>query len=161
MKAKTLLSGLLIVFVAVSLVYLVVKENGKTSEGAADNRTEPASQSTPQVVAYYFHGFTRCKTCLHMESEAKKAIENAFPDELKNSRLVWKVVNFEESENVNLAQKYQLVASSIIIAEFQNGQETRWKNLDKIWDLVWDDAAYGLYVQDEVRKFLNSDHDNG
>jgi hypothetical protein len=160
MNAKTVLSLLLIAFVAISVIFLVVKETGTTSESDTEILTDDPSQPR-QVVAYYFHGFKRCKTCLHIESEAKKAIEGAFPDELKSGGLDWKAVNYEEETNSEMATKYELVAASLVIVDFENGQPTRWKTLEKVWELVWDEEPFAAYVISEVEGFMNSDGDDG
>lgn len=161
MNVKSIISSVLVLFVIASVIYLVVNETGSTSGGDAEMQAETSPQPPHQVVAYYFHGSKRCKTCLHIEAAAKEAIEIAYPEELKGSRVEWKVVNFEEATNADFAEKYQLIASSIVIVEFRNGQETQWKNLDKIWELVWDEEPFASYVQQEVLEYLNSDGEDG
>jgi hypothetical protein len=39
----------------------------------------------------------------------------------------------------------------VILSRVENGKETTWKNLEKIWELVGDKGAFVKYVQDEVR----------
>jgi hypothetical protein len=160
MKFKSLITVVLIVFVAASLVYLVVKESG-TESGEAEEIQTSVEQPAHKVVAYYFHGFKRCKTCLKIESSAKTAIEAAFEKEMSAGELEWKLVNFEEEANAEIVTKYELVASSLVIVEFQNGQEIRWKNLENVWELVWEDELYADYVTKEVTGFLVSDVNDG
>jgi hypothetical protein len=159
MKAKSILSFILIAFVAVCIGYLILNESGVSSEDDEGELVDLATtemQLPHQVVAYYFHGFKRCKTCLHIESAAKQAVEDAFPEELKEGRLEWKVVNFEEEENAVMAEKYQLVGSSLVISEMRDGQPVQWKTLEDVWELVWDEEPFAAYVRGEVEKYLAS-----
>ena len=36
----------------------------------------------------------------------------------------------------------------------RDGEQARWKNLARVWELVRDKEAFGQYVQDEVREYL-------
>lgn len=156
MNAKSVITGILILFVAVSVVYLFVRNEsapdankGVPSEEAAVNTSLPH-----QVIAYYFHGDKRCKTCLKIEELAKSTVETAYPDELADGRLVWKVVNFEEAGNEHFADDYELVASSLVIVDMKDGVQVAWKNLDQVWDLVWEDDQFIEYVKTEVGNYL-------
>ena len=59
MKAKTLITAVLLIFVISSIVVLSIKEfsgKGKVASGVEVAGTK--------VIAYYFHGTKRCPTCL-------------------------------------------------------------------------------------------------
>ncbi len=161
MKMKSLITSILIVFVAASLVYLVVKEAGSPADLAASAESEVAAPPAHKVIAYYFHGFQRCKTCLHIEALAKQTIEESFPQELKDGLLEWKVVNFEEEANTEMASHYELVASSLVLVDFRDGKEQQWKNLEQVWDLAWDDEAFADYVRKETWNYLYADQNDG
>jgi len=108
------------------------------------------------VVAYYFHGNVRCATCLKLEAYSKEAIDRAFGDALKAGSLDWQVVNTDSTQNEHYLEDYQLFTKSIILSDMHNGKQTRWKNLDKIWELVGNKAQFHAYIQDEVRMFLDT-----
>jgi hypothetical protein len=48
-----------------------------------------------RVIAHYFHTNTRCSTCIKIEQFSKEAIEQGFPEELKNGALELRIVNYE------------------------------------------------------------------
>jgi hypothetical protein len=144
-KPKTIITFLLLIFVAVSLVYAVIKESGLKQEHKAPaatltkepTRTETQSISETaepesKVVAYYFHGNTRCVTCRTIESYAREAIENGFSEALKKGQLEFKVVNVEEPQNEHFVQDYQLSASTVVVARFKKGKQRGWKNLHSL-----------------------------
>ncbi len=161
MKVKSIISLILVLFVGASLIYLAINESGSTADNIAEPEMVASSAPSHQIVAYYFHGFQRCKTCLHIESQAKLALENRYPEAFRDGLLEWKAVNFEEEANAEMATKYELVASSLVIVEFVDGAETNWKLLDKVWDLVWDEEPFATYVQAEVGGYLNQEQSDG
>ena len=109
-----------------------------------------------QLVVYYLHGNRRCMTCKKLEAYSEEAISSAFKKELDAESIVWRTVNFEEEENIHFVKEYQLYSQSLVLSRLQDGQEIKWKNLDRIWKLVGDKEEFIAYVQNGVREFLNS-----
>jgi len=97
----------------------------------------------------YFHRTVRCPSCLTIEDWAKSAVA---PD-VEAGRVTWQALNLDEPANTQFEDRYGLMAQSVVVREMKAGQETRWKNLEKVWDLLEDEAAFTKYVQDEVRAF--------
>jgi hypothetical protein len=110
-----------------------------------------------EVVAYYFHGNFRCKTCRTIEAYSEEAIRSGFPDELASGRLAWRVVNVDEPENKHFVEDFELVTKSVVLTEYEDGEVTRWKNLKQVWQLVRDKAQFLDYVHSSTRKFLQED----
>ena len=108
------------------------------------------------VVAFYFHGNVRCATCKKIEAYADDAIHQGFAEALQNGALTWRVANVEETENRHFVEDFQLVTRSVVLAEYQDGELVRWKNLDKVWQLVRSKDSFVEYVQDEARLFLGA-----
>jgi len=173
---KNVVRVLLLLFVAASLVYLVVGRSGSDvtnrsgGDAVPENAVTPTSggvptasagatdaRAAPVLVAYYFHGTQRCPTCLKMEQYAKEAIEEAFPDELNGGRVRWQAVNYDEPANEHFVKKYGLVASSLVIVSDRAAAPKAWRRVDRIWDLVGDEQAFKNYVIDEVKNMLGGD----
>jgi len=106
------------------------------------------------VIAYYFHGTRRCPTCHKLEQYSKEALETNFKDELGSGKLEFKVVNVEDQGNEHYANDYQLYTKSLILSLVKDGQEIKWMNLDKIWELVRDKYKFLDYVKSGVIDFL-------
>jgi len=167
MKAKTIVTIVLLLFVAASGGYLAVKElspgsgtapasNNSAPEVAAVN--EPvAVAANPEVVVYYFHGTVRCPTCRKFESYCDELVREDFSEELNDGRLQWRIVNVDEPENKHYVNDYQLYTKSIVVVKSEAGQPPRWKNLDKIWELVRDKQAFVGYVKEEINEYLRAD----
>jgi len=114
-----------------------------------------AVPETDQIVVYYLHMNRRCMTCEKLEAYSQEAVEAGFVEQLEDNSIVWRIENFEEEGNEHFAEHYQLFSQSVILSRLHDGEETEWKNLDKIWELVGDEEKYFSYVQSEVKSFIN------
>jgi hypothetical protein len=107
-----------------------------------------------RVIAFYFHTNLRCVNCRRIEAYSREAIEAAFPRELKDGRLAWKVVNVEEKGNEHFIKDYQLYTKSLVLVDEAKGKQIRWKNCPKVWEFLANKEGFLRYVQDEVRGYL-------
>lgn len=106
-----------------------------------------------KTVAYYFRGTARCPTCIKLESYSREAIEESFKDELKDGRIEWRVVNTDEDGNKHFVKDFSLDGKSVVLVAMQGDKQLRWKNLDKIWDLVGKKDEFKKYISKEVSQF--------
>jgi hypothetical protein len=119
--------------------------------GAQSSTTNPGRH---KVIAYYFHTNTRCSTCIKIEQYSHEAIEQGFPNELKNGTLEMRVVNYEDPVNRHFIQDYKLVSKSLVLVNMVNGKQTKWTNLKMVWQLTGRKDAFLNYVRKEVRGYL-------
>lgn len=160
---KTIVTVVLLLFVGVSLGYVVLRESGR------DAATEPATpdpaavassgeqapaENVHTVIAYYFHGNFRCATCTRLEAYAKEAVETGFPEAMADDVLVWKPINVEEPANEHFVKDYQLTTRSVVLSHCIDGAEIGYVNLDRIWQLAGNKDAYLAYIQEAVRTML-------
>lgn len=117
---------------------------------------KPAAKEQVNLVAYYFHGNFRCVSCRKIEEWTGKAVSEGFAKEIKSGRVQWRPVNVEVKGNEHFVKDYKLYTKSVVLSETKNGKEARWKNLDKVWTLLGDEAAFKKYVRDEVSAYLKS-----
>ena len=107
-----------------------------------------------KFVAFYFHGNYRCANCEKIEQYSREAIELYFSKQLKAGKLTFKVINTDQPEHKHFVEDYQLYTKSLVIAEFKDGKQVKWKNLAKVWDYLKDQDKFYQYVKSEVQKFL-------
>jgi len=155
------------IFIIVSVVGLIVGcENSGEQETAQTNAASeaqaveiPAEDKTVVgkngVIAYYFYTNTRCKSCYTIEKYTKEALESNFEDELASRKLVFTPVNVEEKENEHFLGDYQLYTKSVVLSLVKEGQEIKFKNLKKVWELLRNKDEFYKYIEEEVQKFLN------
>ncbi len=170
MNPKKIVTGVLMAFVALSVVYLIVKETrtpepvaeaqlsndvvAGTSTNTAQGEAVNIAKKANTVVAYYFHGNVRCQTCRKIEAYSAGSITNSFKDELLDGRLQWKLVNVDETANEHFVKNYELTTRSIVLVQMVDGKQSRWKNLAQIWDLVGNKEKFQKYIYDETTGFL-------
>lgn len=161
MKLKSILTVLLLVFVAVSIVVMAVRQNSQQQTEPAgsaavaavdDDQSHPARDD--RVVVYYFIQGNRCVTCVNIETYAREALETNYADELKSGRLVWMPIVVDNPMNRHFIEQYELVTNSVIISRIEDGQELQWDNLDRIWQLVRNPDAYSSYIRENVDRYL-------
>jgi hypothetical protein len=170
MNARTIITIILAAFVVASVVYLVAHESGNVERGAADgpvgsdgsgavdeqsaSNGPGASGITDGVIAYYFHGDKRCRTCLAIEAYTKEAIEEGFEEQIGSGVLELRIVNVDEPANQHFIDDYELATKSVILAEYRDGAEQRWKNLGMIWEYVGDKEIFLDYLRRETEEYL-------
>ena len=154
---RKLITVLLLAFVASSVFYLVYDELTRASGTGATTSSEgsAAESNLPRTLTvYYFWEAPRCETCLKLEGYAEEALRNGFSEELKSGLVRWRPVNVGEPAGEHFVKDYELFTKALILSDVRHGKEAKWRNLDKIWDLVDDKGAYIKYVQGEVAMAL-------
>ncbi|MBK6910948.1 MAG: hypothetical protein IPH10_08480 [bacterium] len=116
----------------------------------------PDSAQTPQItnVAYYFMNTVRCPSCQKIEKYSHEAIEAGFAPQLAAGQLAWMMKNLDEEANAHFIDEYKLFTKSLVLVRYENGTQIKWKNCDKVWELLGDEAAFKKYVTAEVASFL-------
>jgi len=109
-----------------------------------------------QIVAYYFHGKLRCKTCVGMEAMTADVLKTDFAAQLADRSIDWKTVNYDEKPNEHFIQDFKLVGPSVVLVEVVGGRTVRYRNLEKIWQLAHEEDEFKHYVRTQVSSFLKS-----
>ncbi len=130
------------------ILCLLLAACNQTTDSSNTN-TERVALNEAKVNVYYFYGRQRCVTCVTLQEVAKDAIMSSFEGKLDVAYLE---IDFSKRENSALAEKYEVVFSSLIIAN------------DNIYKDITDDAfamvlsnPEGLksLIVDETNHFLN------
>ena len=109
MKAKKLIAAALLVFVAGSLGYMVVRENKSAPQAAPQTvvlSDAPQAEPNQQIVVYYFHGDVRCPTCHKLESYAKEALDTYFAKDIADGKIKWMPTNVDTAGNEHFVKDY-------------------------------------------------------
>ncbi len=139
-----------LIYMGIIVLVLVVGEITATEE-----KTKTSAEEG-KFIAYYFHGTDRCPSCTKIEKWSYEAMKNSFPKALKQGRLLWKPVNIDKPENRHFIKEYGLFTKSLIITEVKGEKQTKWKNMDKVWQLLRDQEKFSAYVTQEVKKYLGN-----
>ncbi len=79
------------------------------------NAQDAASSSQPKVEVYYFHATMRCPTCLAVEEQTRKTLDDNFAEDLKSGTIKLTVLNLEEKENKAITEQFEIGWSSLIL----------------------------------------------
>lgn len=125
MRLKSLMTIAASLFVAAGIIALTFRAyRPEPSTEAAQQRgaAQIDISRTERIAAYYFHRTERPSTCTATESIVKAAIESTFPEQLKDGRLNWCSVNYEEPGNEHYASDYKLTAPCLVLARIKGGK---------------------------------------
>jgi hypothetical protein len=88
--------------------------NAQTGERANQNSV----LQTENVEVYYFHFTRRCETCMAVENESRKAVEELFSKALQEGRITFQALNLEEEEGKQIASKLNISGQTLLIVRF-------------------------------------------
>lgn len=118
------------------------------------NKPLEDTQVNEKVIVYYFHGNNRCTSCMTLERFARESVEANFAKELKNGEIEFRSINVDVPGNNHYVKDYQLYTRAVIISDVVQGKEKRWKNLQKVWELLHKEKDFKTYVRDETIAYL-------
>jgi hypothetical protein len=136
--------------IAISVVAIFALKSAPQAKAA---EPKSSTDSANKVMVYYFHGTSRCYTCLNMEKYSREAIEANFKDALQSGKITFQAVNVEERGNEHFVKDYQLYTKTLILSLVKDGKEVKSKNLDKIWEYAHNKPKFIDYVTAEINAF--------
>ena len=72
-----------------------------------------------------FHSTHRCMTCNAIEQNTKFTLEKYFSKELENESITFLVINVDEEENFNMAEKFEATGTSLFLNVISDGKESK------------------------------------
>ena len=165
MNAKKVITIALLLFVAASAGILALRGVNQSRVSDTPAGAPVPAPGTPQTTAavpgdeyvvYYFMTSQRCENCINFENYTTEVMNTAFSDPVQEKKLSWEMINLDEPQNRHYIKEYSLITKSIILVHYRNGIQADWKNLDQIWNLVGDKAAFQNYISGEMKSFLGA-----
>lgn len=152
MNAKQIATIVLLIFVAVSLTVVVMRNTAAPAAGTEKTAVESKKDC---AIVYYFHRTQRCPTCMRIEELTREVVRSQFAEEIASGALELRVINIENPGYEHFETDYNLVAQSIVVATIKDGKQVNWSNLDKIWDLIGTEPEFNTYVAEAIRGALS------
>ena len=156
MKPKTLVTVGLLAFVCVSAVVALLGDGPAKDADPNDPNAVPAEELIKidsGVVVYYFHRTARCVTCNAIEAHTREVMDSLFAQPQADGTMQMLSVNYEAAVNEHFVKDFQLTSNSVVLVRLEEGKMTDWKNLDRIWELFGETAAFFTYIQSEIQAF--------
>lgn len=99
-----------------------------SNHGTAELSATESSIVKNEVEVYYFHRNRRCGPCRTIENLTKKTMETYYNQEMQNGEVVFRIVNVEQAENREVAQKFSAISTALYL-NVKNGPEEKATNL--------------------------------
>lgn len=154
---QKVLTRLLLGFALISIGFAAGKHAAK-STGDRQLPEGPSGADVPgrglTVMVTYMHATFRCVTCNTIERLTRELLESEFAQELKAGTVRMEEVDFQENED--LAKRYEVVASCVVVTHLRDGEEVAYQRLDEVWTLMKDPPAFNRYVGGAIREYLTA-----
>jgi hypothetical protein len=125
---------------------------GTESQDRGDSSTAILSDIT-KVELYHFHGNQQCYSCVLLGDLAEKVVKDNYPDEIASGKLVFGHINAEDPANRDLAQKYEVVSSSLMIGVYTKDSFTK-QDLVGLWYRLENEEEYSDHLTGILDPFL-------
>ncbi len=124
------------------------------SQSSPKDNLPRVTQANDKVIVYYFHGNYRCYSCMRIEQYTRESIDASFAKELKSGQIEFRSINVDLPANSHYVDDYKLFTKSVIVSDIVQGKERRWKNLQKVWELLRNEMTFKDYVKNETIDYL-------
>lgn len=155
MNTKKLISRTLLVFVAVSLVLAIAdaaglreKLLGRSTKSGTD-AAAMVSADAPRYAAIFYHAKHRCETCVKIEEYAHAVLQPA----IDAGEIAWEVSEYTAPENRDVVRSMDVMTSTVVLAERENGKIVRFQNLEDVWLHTDDPERFALFINDSWKSF--------
>jgi hypothetical protein len=136
---------------------------GCTGTGPGNESQEKNGEFLPsplpditKVELYHFHGNQQCYSCILLGDMAEKFVKTHYPNELASGKLVFDHINAEDPKNRELAEKYEVVSSSLMIGVYTKDSFTK-QNLMGAWYRIGNESDYNSYLKEVLEPFLKGE----
>ncbi len=106
-----------------------------------------------KIQVFHFHATQQCISCINVGKFTKEVIEEKFAREFKSGKIVFKEVNVDLPENLQIVQKYQVSGSALFISVVKDGQEYQEEDTT-VWRLVVNEGQLKNYFETKLKAIL-------
>jgi hypothetical protein len=93
------------------MIFIHFSCNAQQEQKQASAVTEVSSQ----VAVYYFHFTRRCATCMAVEENSKKAVEELYPEQFKSGEYTFTAVNLDEESSKAIANELGVSMQTLLV----------------------------------------------
>ncbi len=110
-----------------------------------------------KVEVYHFHGNNQCASCIKLGDFAEETVNAYYAKELMTGKIVFGHINAQESQNAELAKKYEVTGSSLWIGVYdKDGKFYKEENVN-LWYKLGDKEEYMQYLKNIIDKRFAGD----
>ena len=116
---------------------------------------QPNPNADDYVELVYFHRTRRCYSCQYAGDMTQNIAESYFSDELANGKLLFKMLDVQDSANAEMIDKCRAYGSSLFINVVIAGED-HIQPITDIWYQIGNDEEFTDIVKTEIEKALES-----
>jgi len=146
---KLWLGRILLTFAVFTLGYGLGKDVGLRQSIGGIAPVAVAGEN--KVLVYYLHTTIRCVTCNDIERQARNVVETGFAAAAAQGKVQWLEANFQQRDD--LARRYEVASSTVVIVKIKDGQETAYNRLDQVWTLYEQPEQFASYVAAAIQTY--------
>ena len=153
MNPRRVLRNALLLFAGGSLAVFAVRELDRSELAGPDTEDPPPASG---VVVYYLSQGKDCTVCNNIEAYTLETLETHFSAQLASGEIIWRSLDVDEPRYAHFVTDFKLYTKAVVFAEMRDAQVQRWKNLEAIWEEVYDKEGFIAYIQRELQTFLET-----
>lgn len=156
-KWRQALKYLLLVFAAVCLVMVVVRERGHEDDSVQDASAVISAAGVEMGDGYLvciIKTAHACSACEAMETYARQALTTHYSDEIASGRIRFMKLSAVGDINSDFREAEGILATSLVLMEIKDGAVVRRKTLTEAWMLLQTEEAFVDMVRDASKAFM-------
>jgi hypothetical protein len=102
-------------FFIAGIALMMVSIQFSCSGQAAQKQSGTESEIASQVGIYYFHFTRRCATCIAVEENSKRAVEELYPEQVKTGEYFFKGINLDEESSKDIAKELGVGMQTLLV----------------------------------------------
>lgn len=128
---------------------------------ACNNSKQPVESKSPLAVTntnrlevYCFHGTRQCETCKNMKTNTKATLEKHFATQLKDSSIVFLIIDVDDNANEKLAEKFEATGTALMVNKVANGKDSIIDWSDFAFEKANDEAAFIPELKSKIESLI-------
>lgn len=85
---------------------------------------QPVKVTKSHLEVYCFHGTRQCETCKNMKANTRITLEEYFSKELKDSTIVFSVIDVDDPLNEAIAEKFEATGTALMVNWVNQGKDS-------------------------------------
>lgn len=135
--------------------------NKKTNESKTTDQSQIVAENNVNrkelVEVLIFHGVKQCETCEAIKKNTKEVVDQKFQNQVKNNEVVFKIIDFSKPENKEIAEKYEIAWTSVVLVKHTTDGKEVVENISKfaIENARTNTDEYKKVLAEDIYKLLN------
>lgn len=127
-------------------------------QGADKSSEKNTSETAKEPIAeklqvYYFHGTSRCVSCLKIGEYINKTMTEYYTEQIYNQVIDYREINADLPENKEVAKKFKASGSSLYINRIIGGKD----NIEPdpaVWKLLNNEVNFKNHLKEKIDGYL-------